>query len=53
MLTFFENYDAYVEAAAAMNEETKMDVSADVAATVDIDGQQVMTLSMPMNMKMT
>ena len=52
MLTFFENYDAYVEAAAAMNEETKMDVSADVAATVDIDGQQVMTLSMPMNMKM-
>ena len=52
MLTFFENYDAYVGAAAAMNEETKMDVSADVAATVDIDGQQVMTLSMPMNMKM-
>ena len=52
MLTFFENYDAYVEAAAAMNEETKMDVSADVAATVDIDGQQVMTLSMPIKMKM-
>ena len=52
MLTFFDNYDAYVAAAAAMNDETRMDVSVDMSATVDMDGQQVMTLSMPMEMKM-
>ena len=52
MLAFFDNYDAYVEAAAAMNEETKMDVSADVDAAISMDGQQIMTLSMPMEMKM-
>lgn len=52
MLAFFDNYDAYVAAAAAMNDETRMDVSVDMSATVDMDGQQVMTLSMPMEMKM-
>lgn len=52
MLTFFDNYDAYVAASAAMSDETKMDVTADVQATVDVDGQQVMTLAMPMEMKM-
>ena len=52
MLTFFDNYDAYVAASAAMNEETRMDISADITAAVDMDGQQVMTLSMPMDMKM-
>ena len=52
MLTFFDNYDAYVAATAAMNEETKMDISADVSANVTVADQQVMSLSMPMDMKM-
>lgn len=52
MLTFFDNYDAYVAATAAMNEETKMDLSADVSANVTVADQQVMSLSMPMDMKM-
>ena len=52
MLTFFDNYDAYVAATAAMNEETKMDISADVSANVAVADQQVMSLSMPMDMKM-
>ena len=52
MLTFFDNYDAYVAAAAAMNEQTRMDVSVDLQAAVDLDGQPMMTLSMPMDMKM-
>ena len=52
MLAFFDNYDAYVAATAAMNEETKMDISADVSANVTVADQQVMSLSMPMDMKM-
>lgn len=52
MLAFFGNYDAYVAATAAMNEETKMDISADVSANVTVADQQVMSLSMPMDMKM-
>lgn len=52
MLAFFDNYDAYVAATAAMNEETKMDLSADVSANVTVADQQVMSLSMPMDMKM-
>lgn len=52
MLTFFDNYDAYVAATAAMNEETKMDISVDVSANVTVADQQVMSLSMPMDMKM-
>lgn len=52
MLAFFDNYDAYVAATAAMNEETKMDISADVSANVAVADQQVMSLSMPMDMKM-
>lgn len=52
MLTFFDSYDAYVAATAAMNEETKMDISADVSANVTVADQQVMSLSMPMDMKM-
>lgn len=35
-----------------MNEETKMDISADVSANVTVADQQVMSLSMPMDMKM-
>ena len=52
MLAFFDNYDAYVAATAAMNEETKMDISVDVSANVTVADQQVMSLSMPMDMKM-
>ncbi len=52
MLAFFDNYDAYVAATAAMNEETKMDLSADVSANVTVADQRVMSLSMPMDMKM-
>lgn len=52
MLAFFDNYDAYVAATAAMNEETKMDLSVDVSANVTVADQQVMSLSMPMDMKM-
>ena len=52
MLDFFDNYNAYVAATAAMNEETKMDISADVSANVTVADQQVMSLSMPMDMKM-
>lgn len=52
MLAFFDNYDAYVAATAAMNEETKMDISADVSANVTVADQQVVSLSMPMDMKM-
>ena len=36
MLAFFDNYDAYVAATAAMNEETKMDISVDVSANVTV-----------------
>ena len=52
MVAFFDNYDAYVAATAAMNEETKMDISVDVSANVTVADQQVMSLSMPMDMKM-
>lgn len=52
MLAFFDNYDAYVAATAAMSEETKMDISVDVSANVTVADQQVMSLSMPMDMKM-
>ena len=51
LLTFFDNYDAYVEAAAAMGDATQMDVSADVSASVALGDQQVMSLSMPMEIK--
>lgn len=50
-LDFFDSYDAYVDATAQMNQETKMDLSADVNATVSMAGEQVMELSMPMDMK--
>lgn len=51
LLTFFDNYDAYVEASAAMGDATQMDVSADVSASVALGDQQVMSLSMPMEIK--
>ena len=51
LLAFFDNYDAYVEATAAMGDATKMDVSADVSASVALGDQQVMSLSMPMEIK--
>ena len=51
LLAFVDNYDAYVEATAAMGDATKMDVSADVSASVALGDQQVMSLSMPMEIK--
>ncbi len=51
LLAFFDNYDAYVEATAAMGDATQMDVSADVSASVALGDQQVMSLSMPMEIK--
>lgn len=51
LLAFFDNYDAYVEATAAMGDATKMDVSADVSASVALGDQQAMSLSMPMEIK--
>ena len=51
LLAFFDNYYAYVEATAAMGDATKMDVSADVSASVALGDQQVMSLSMPMEIK--
>ena len=41
LLTFFDNYDAYVEASAAMGDATQMDVSADVSARVALGDQPV------------
>ena len=51
-LEFFAEYDAYVSAVAAMNEQTRMDMSVDMTADVSMAGEAVMQLSMPMDMKM-
>ena len=50
-LAFFEDYDAYLAASAAMAETTSMDVSVQLDADVSLNGQQVGTISMPMEIQ--
>ena len=50
-LAFFENYDAYMTASAAMADTTAMDLSVALDAKISLNGQMVAVVSMPMEIQ--
>ena len=51
LLTFFDRYASYTDASSKMNNATKMDMTANIAADVAMDGTKIMDLAMPLNIK--
>ncbi len=51
LLGFFNQYKEYLKAVEPMVDMTKMDVNVDVNASMKLDNKPVMTLAMPMNLK--
>ena len=51
LLTFFDRYASYTDASSKMNNATKMDMTANIAADVAMDGTKIMDLTMPLNIK--
>lgn len=51
LLTFFDRYASYTDASSKMNNATKMDLTANIAADVAMDGTKIVDLTMPLNIK--
>ena len=51
LLTFFDRYASYTDASSKMNNATKMDMTANIAADVAMDGTKIIDLTMPLNIK--
>lgn len=51
LLTFFDRYASYTDASSKMNNATKMDMTANIAADVAMDGTKIVDLTMPLNIK--
>ena len=51
MLTLFDRFDSYVAASEQMSGTTKSDLSADVVATVSMDGEKMLDVTMPLQIK--
>lgn len=51
LLTFFDRYASYTDASSKMNNATKMDLTANIAADVAMDGTKIIDLTMPLNIK--
>ncbi|WP_373163047.1 S-layer homology domain-containing protein [Agathobaculum sp. Marseille-P7918] len=51
LLTFFDRYASYTDASSKMNDATKMDMTANIAADVTMGDTKIMDLTMPLNMK--
>lgn len=51
MLTLFDRFDSYVAASEQMSGTTKSDLSAEITASAAMDGEKVLDLTMPMQIK--
>lgn len=51
LLLFFDRYDDYMKAASQMDQATKSDISMKIDAKASLDGQELLTLSMPVTMQ--
>ncbi|MGI6181054.1 MAG: DUF6612 family protein [Agathobaculum sp.] len=52
LLSFFEAYDAYLDASLDVSKATKADMEMSITANMKAGGQKLMDMQMPMSMKM-
>lgn len=52
LLAFFDNYDNYLAVSEKMNTATKTDMTMQIDAKISVGGEEVVSMSMPMNTKM-